>query len=613
METAARDFVSQRSPGSLWSLLSGIWVVAAGLLTASCAFAGSGGVEQPNFLVIVTDDQGYGDFSFTGNRVLETPHIDRLAAESVRFERFFVHTVCAPTRASFMTGRHFFRVGVWGVHEGRSSLNREVPTLADGLAEAGYHTAMVGKWHLGTAPGYEPWRRGFSEVLEGVQYNNDRPYALRSAQGQTVIEGGWTQETLTKEALRMLKERPKDRPFFLYAAYNAPHHPWVAPEDLVKKYLDKGLHEETARCYGEIEHLDRAVGTLLEGLEKSGAAKDTVVVFFSDNGPHQGDIPAADWEGRNPQGFRGQKGNVYDNGVRVPLLVRWPGVLEPRIVSTRAVFVADMLPTMFELAGVAMSGWQAPLDGRSFVPLLHGGDEGDWPERFVVDSWFNPVWEISGGDRMPPRESLVFEEQRLSVRDERYKLVQPGKTAAGIGELELFDTLADPREATNLAADDSERTLAMAEMLKAWWKETAATDAAFRKPEIVIGFDGEQRGECKTVEFSQWLGGVGGWHRHENFRMSGDGFAGPVTVATPGRYRFSLLAGGNVEGVKFRLSIGDKVWEGEAAREGQVVQLGELDLMEAGEFPLKVVLTHTPEGTGIPDLYRMMFERVENP
>jgi len=251
-------------------------------------------------------------------------------------------------------------------------------------------------------------------------------YRVDSPDGPVELRGPSTEDILTREALRFIDERPAERPFFTYVAYNAPHHVWVGPDELVQKYLNRGLARPTADCYAEIESMDRAIGDLLDGLEARGLADNTIVIFFSDNGPHQSPMPDKDWARRNPQGFRGQKGNLFDNGHRVPLFVRIPGQ-EAREIEALA-SVADWMPTLLDIAGVPAERTPKGLGGRSLLPLFNG--QAEWPDRRIVDTHFSPTWNDDTHRREPVLDELEFDRQGLCIRDQRFKLVQDRRATA---------------------------------------------------------------------------------------------------------------------------------------------------------------------------------------
>ncbi len=559
--------------------------------------------SRPNIVVIVTDDQGYGDLSMHGNKHLETPRLDALGREAMRFARFFVHSVCAPTRASLMTGMPFQRTGVWGVHEGQDSLALGLTTLPELLRQSGYRTAMAGKWHLGKVPGYLPWERGFDDAATGIQYNNRAPYTLQSRDREWKIEGSTSEQIVTDEALAWLKRRPLNQPFFLYVAYCDPHGPFVGPPDLVDKYKRKGLHEETANCYAEIESLDRQIGRLLDGLDEAGVRDSTLVMFFSDNGPAQGGIPEADWKERNPTGLRGAKASLYDNGVNVPLFVRWPKQITPR-QSDALVRVEDVLPTLVELAG-SRAALPDGAVGRSMMPLLTGN--GDWPDRIVIDACWRPVWKPVGGIRVPDKQrQLPFEDQGFIIRNRQFKLIKPLNQAP----MELYDTAADPRETADIAARHPELVHEWEAKLKTYWQETLNTPEAFRKPEMKIGLPEWRTSKLWTTGFEQWRGKASGSVKHEKLFATGDGFAGPVEVVTPGRYAVSLHGNLQGKGAEFRLAVGDALVTGTIHRDGDM-RLGEITLEKKGPHFLDFVLTDPGTG-GIAELYYITFETIDS-
>lgn len=336
----------------------------------------------PNLVLILTDDQGYGDVSTYGETDVRTPATDRIAGEGMLFTAMRANaTVCSPTRAAMLTGRYADRVGVPGVirtHPDNSwgYFDPEVPTLADHLREAGYHTAIVGKWHLGLESPNTPGERGFDHFHGFLgdmmdDYYDHRRHGnnyLRLNGGVIEAEGHAT-DLFTDWSIDYLRSRAEEpeRPFFLYLPYNAPHFPIQPPEEWLRRVRERApdMEERRALNVAFVEHLDHAVGRLLDTLEELGMADNTVVVFTSDNG---GSLP----HGQNNDPWRDGKQSHYDGGLRVPFMVRWPAGIEAGGVSDYAGLTFDVFPAFLELAGIDLPD---DLDAVSLLPLWQGGGE----------------------------------------------------------------------------------------------------------------------------------------------------------------------------------------------------------------------------------------------
>ncbi len=334
---------------------------------------------RPNFLIIFTDDQGYGDVSTYHESDVLTPNIDRIASEGMLFTTMRANcTVCSPSRAALLTGRYADRVGVPGVirtHPENSwgYFDPQVPTLADELKKVNYHTAIVGKWHLGLQSPNTPNERGFDffhgflgdmmdDYLTHLRHDNN--YMRLNAE---VIEpAGHATDLFSDWAIDYLRERATvpDEPFFLYLAFNAPHFPIEPPEEWLAKVKRRApqLNEKRAKNVAFVEHLDDRIGRVLDALEQSGLAQNTVVVFTSDNG---GSLPHA----QNNDPWRAGKQSHYDGGLRVPFMIRWPERIQPGSRCDYAGLNFDLFPTFVELAGLQPA---AELDAVSLAPLLSG-------------------------------------------------------------------------------------------------------------------------------------------------------------------------------------------------------------------------------------------------
>jgi arylsulfatase A-like enzyme len=350
------------------------------LLALLVCTGGAAGADRPNFLLIFTDDQGYGDVSTYHESDVRTPHIDRIAAEGMLFTAMRANcTVCSPSRAALLTGRYADRVGVPGVirtHPENSwgYFDPAVPTLADELGRAGYHTAIVGKWHLGLESPNTPNERGFDffhgflgDMMDSytTHLRHGNNYMRRN--GETIEPRGHATDLFSDWAADYLRERARDagRPFFLYLAYNAPHFPIEPPPEWLAKVKRRApeMDEKRARNVAFVEHLDDGIGRVLDALREAGLEQSTLVAFTADNG---GSLPHA----QNNDPWRDGKQSHYDGGLRVPFMVRWPGRVEPGSRTDYAGLVFDLFPTFLELAGATPA---ADLDAVSLAPVLEGG------------------------------------------------------------------------------------------------------------------------------------------------------------------------------------------------------------------------------------------------
>src|SRR5947207_13978797 len=342
--------------------------------------------RKPNIVILLADDQGWGDLSISGNKNLSTPNIDSLARDGALFDRFYVQPVCSPTRAEFLTGRYHPRGGVWNVSTGGERLNLDEKTIADAFRAAGYATAAFGKWHNGTQYPYHPNGRGFDEYY-GFTSGHWGDYFAPPLDhnGKAVTGTGYLTDDLTDHAMAFITANA-GRPFLCYLAYNTPHSPMQVPDRFWDKFKDapvKRRHDSkkeevghTRAALAMCENLDGNVGRLLRTLDDRKLADRTIVVYFSDNGPN-----GWRWNG----GMKGRKGSTDEGGVRSPLHVRWPGHITPGTRVTQIAGAIDLLPTLAELAGVKPVG-DKPLDGKSLAPLLLGKDV-NWPDRILFNHW----------------------------------------------------------------------------------------------------------------------------------------------------------------------------------------------------------------------------------
>jgi arylsulfatase A-like enzyme len=391
-------------------------------------------------VVFLSDDQGWGDLGLHGNVNLETPNIDSLARDGAMFHRFFVCAVCAPTRAEFLTGRYHPRGGVRGVTAGAERLNTDEKTIADTFKAAGYATGAFGKWHNGTQYPYHPNGRGFDEFYgfcSGHWGNYFDP--ILEHNGKIVRGKGYIVDDLTDHALAFI-ERNRSRPFFCYLPYNTPHSPMQVPDRFFDEHKDNPLkmrnrdpekeQPDKTRCaLAMCENIDWNVGRVLKKLNDLNLSDDTIVVYFSDNGPNS-------W--RWNDGMKGRKGSTDEGGLRVPCIVRWPRRIKPGKKIPQIAAAIDLLPTLADLAGIQIVG-DKPLDGISVKPLLLASGE-SWKDR------------------------MIFSHQRgrVSVRTQRYRLGHNGR---------LFDMKADPRQHHDFSKDRPQAAEKLKKAVEGWKKE----------------------------------------------------------------------------------------------------------------------------------------------
>lgn len=430
---------------------------------------------MPNVLFIISDDQGFSDFGFTGNDAIRTPHLDRLAAESAVFENFVVAAACSPSRAAFFTGREHLVTGVWGVPK-RDNLHPDETLMPSWFKSAGYATFYAGKRDMGRPPYTTPWERGWDNgyFVSGYQHQNPR----LPNRGQTIEPKGWTCDIMNDLIVDFWKQNP-DRPWLATAAYIIPHLPFVTDDKFAKPYRDDGLSPELALCYGSITQMDAAIGRLLAALRETGQEKNTIVVFVSDNGMSRKAVTgkdskewtAADWKVRNKHGLRGSKAWVWENGIRVPCLIRWPGRIVPG-KRPQLGGAEDILPTLLDLAGIAPASVRHhPLSGISLRPAL---DDASFdlkrPDLFRI--------AISGkgaARELNDPKTRKFQDHHLILRGARFKYhALPGGNSA------LYDLTDDPGETRDRSSELPDVAARMSAEIRARWDAVIATDRAFQ-------------------------------------------------------------------------------------------------------------------------------------
>lgn len=407
------------------------WIIS---FSAALLFASNGlGQDRPNVILVMTDDQGYGDLSCHGNPILRTPNLDRLHAESVRLTDFHVSSFCTPTRAALMTGRFPARTGAYRTSSGRTMLHTDERTIANVFAAAGYATGMVGKWHLGDNAPHRPQDRGFQDVVwhrcGGVgqasdYWGNDYFDDTYERNGKFEKFEGYCTDVWFREAIRFV-EKNRRRPFFLYLATNAPHGPFRVAPEWSKPYADKVKWRGGANFFGMIANLDHNLGLLRERLEKLGLSENTILIFMTDNGTAGGGkFPSLTSEptlGFNA-GMRGRKSSVYEGGHRVPFFVHWPagGLIGGRDLTGLAAHI-DVLPTLAALCDVDIPKSHS-LDGLSFAPQLQDADAPAHRDHLVIQYQGGPYFR---GAPKPWEFTCVLKDRwRLIDGRELYELAE---------------------------------------------------------------------------------------------------------------------------------------------------------------------------------------------
>lgn len=467
-------------------------------------------LEHPNVVVILADDLGWGDLSCHGNSNLNTPHLDELQLSGASFERFYVEPVCSPTRAEFLTGRYALRDGVTGVTEGAERLDPSIATLAEAFQSAGYKTAIFGKWHNGTQAPYHPNSRGFNEFYGFTSGHWGLYFSPVLEQNNQLVPGeDYLPDEITNRAIEFIK-RNHSQPFFLFVAFNTPHSPMQVPdlwwnriqgkELLLKGSLPDQEHIlHTRAALAMCENLDWNVGRLRSTLAEFCLLDDTVIVFFSDNGPN-----GHRWNG----GMKGIKGSTDEGGVRVPLLVSWPAQIKPQTRILKNATAIDLAPTLVDLTGIR---WEKnnPIDGISLHPLLLGASAA-WPTRTIFSHW--------NGQTTARRDSFLL--------DSKHR---------------LYDLTKDPFQSTDISSQNPDIVAELETAVSEWLQDVQFGVPRPPRP-FVIGHP-DSRITLLPARDANGHGTIRRSSKHPNcsyftnWKSRSDVITWHVEVATPGEYR----------------------------------------------------------------------------
>jgi arylsulfatase len=418
-------------------------------------------------IFVLLDDAGYGDIGCHGNKDVQTPTIDRLWSESTRLTHFYAQPVCTPTRACLMTGRYFLRTRAIDTLY-RDQMDPEEVTIAEVFRSAGYRTGIFGKWHLGSNYPMRPIDNGFEEAVTirsggmanwfdhpGNSYFD--PYLEHNGHAQRY--SGYCNDIFFQEAGRFIANH-RSEPFFCYVTTNLPHDPLICPEKLWLPFHERGINEENAIIYGMMKSVDDNLKTLLKQLDDQGLARETIVLFSSDNGPA---MTLSEHVARYNGNLRGEKKQVYEGGIRVPCFVRWPEKISAGRDIDSIASMIDMMPTLAQACGVSVPS-NIKLDGKSLWPLLSGKVPPDqWPDRTLFFQYTH------GG--------LPQAFQNAAARTQRWKLVD-GK--------ELYDEQSDPAEKRDLSAGNPQVVADLRRQYQNWFDDVCST-RPFEPPRIVIG------------------------------------------------------------------------------------------------------------------------------
>ncbi|HCU34781.1 MAG TPA: Cerebroside-sulfatase [Armatimonadetes bacterium] len=471
--------------------------------------------RRPNLILVMTDDQGYGDLGCTGNPWVQTPNIDEFFISATRCSDFHVSPLCTPTRGAIMSGRNPLRNGAWATCWGRSILRRDETTMADVFTHNGYRTGMFGKWHLGDNYPYRPQDRGFAKVVAhrgggvgqtpdfwGNSYFDD----TYLHNGKPVAHEGYCTDVWFGEAMSFI-EQSRDEPFFCYLATNAPHSPYLVADEYADLYRGNPDIPEP-EFYGMITNIDENFGRLVKQLDALELAEDTILIFMTDNGSSGGFVPETG-AGYNA-GMRGKKGSYYDGGHRVPFFIRWPGGGIGGMRDVREMVThTDLLPTFIELCGLDEPEHR-PFDGMSVAPLLRG-------ERMALPD--REVFLQYRQNTDPPR----MWENAVMTRDWRL-----------VGGEELYHVSSDPGQVSDVAAryPDIARRLRIAH--ERWWAEVEPLLEQYCP--ISIGAEEENPACLGAMDV---LGDVAWNQGHIRDAMRSTG-CWAVEVERAGHYRFEL-------------------------------------------------------------------------
>lgn len=483
-------------------------------LLPTCLFAASPDAPQsrrPNVLLILTDNQSYFELGVHGHERLQTPNIDRLAAQSVDFRNFHAPPFCSPSRAALLTGRYAMRAGVHDTVGGRSILHRNEATLANYLGAGGYRTAIFGKWHLGLSYPYHPLERGFDEVFihggGGIgqmedYFGNNHIDATWDHNGTMVKRKGYSTDVLFSEATRFIDES-KSHPFFCFISTPATHTPWQVEPEALARIKARGVTatENELKLFSMIENIDDNVGRLMSRLDEWGIAENTIVIFATDQGVRERGAPHPRYHER-----RDEDNVAYDVNHQVFCMVRYSPVTRAGI-NTALTGIVDLTPTILDLCGLPKPG---SLDGRSLRPLLTGAGEWEDERTLIVQC---------------PRRRYREKWRNAAVKMGPWRLVGGNK---------LYDVAADPDQRRNVVADHPDVVARLTDTYERFWETLPSAQETLSRH--ILG--APQAPDVRLV-CMDWYQGASPWHQLHLQRNKANG-VWPVEIVSDGRYQFEL-------------------------------------------------------------------------
>lgn len=481
---------------------------------------------RPNVILIITDDQGYGDLGYNGNPHVKTPVLDRFANESIRFNEFYVSPVCAPTRSSLMTGRYSLRTGVRDTYNGGAIMAPSEITIAEMLKSAGYNTGIFGKWHLGDNYPSRPNDQGFDESVIHLSggmgqvgdfttwFQGDSSYynPVLWHNGKMEKYSGYCTDIFAEQAIGFI-ERNSQSPFFCYLSFNAPHTPLQVPDKYYQQYKNidptKGFEndkrpfpkmnekdkEDARKVYAMVSCIDDNLGKLFSKLDELKISNNTIVIFMTDNGPQQA---------RYVAGMRGLKSSVYRGGVRVPFYLRYPAKYHGnKDIETTSAHI-DILPTLAEICNTQLPD-DRTIDGKSLMPLLNG-NQVEWAGRSLFFYWTRRYPELYNN---------------ISLQKGNFKLVGQTDYNADITDFELFDIKKDAFEQKNIVFEKKDIAEQMKTELDRLYNELISSENMINQPRIIVGnknenpvylnrndADGERGIWAQEEVHGKWLVGI---------------------------------------------------------------------------------------------------------